>query len=207
MKETLEKHTREELAETVFKLIEDVGYTEDLIEEIKKETKSIREMLKKDSSNIDKLSSMEYNISLIQEEQVRQAKIITQISDNDFNLIKNEVIDTPQVTTLTNKVAELEKEILLFKKQDFNIPNQPQKSILKKEIVKWQKIILGILIFLALQSIYFFTFVFEKQTGGMALLIFFISILPFCIAMFVINNNLKKLISEDKSIPANSLQK
>ncbi|RAX51377.1 hypothetical protein CCY99_09190 [Helicobacter sp. 16-1353] len=208
----LEQGTREELAEAVFKLIEDLGYAEDLIAEVKKETEMIRETLKSDSSNIDKISSIQYNISLIQEEQVRLAKVIAGISDNDFNLIKDEVMDDSKISNLSLKIQQLEDEIKNIKdskkNSDFDINDLSninetfvQKSILKKEITRWQSIIIGILVTLAAMSFYFFGFVFDKQTSQTAIIIFLIAVFPFCAAMYVINNNLKKLISQEKSIP------
>lgn len=211
----LEQGTREELAESVFKLIEDVGYAEDLIEEIKKETHLIRESLKNDSINIDKIASIQYNISLIQEEQVRLAKVIADISENDFNLIKDEIIDNSEISNISSRLQKIEDEIKNIKdskKQnpldidDLSNLNETlvQKSILKKEITRWQSIMIGVLVFLAFISIYFFGFVFNNQSSNSAILIYFIAIFPFCAAMYLINNNLKQLISQEKSIPINN---
>ena len=71
-----------------------------------------------------------------------------------------------------------------------------QKIILKKEITRWQIIIIGILIAFSILSIGFFVSVNEISLNTLTAYIGFC--VPFCIAMYFINSNLKNLISNKK---------
>lgn len=210
--EMIEQTIRQELAQEIFKLIEDIEHAEDIIKDIKEETQAIKESLKADSGNIDKISSIQYNISLIQEEQLRLAKVVANMSEsNDFTLVKDEVIDNSTMSTIIDRIQKLENEIKIFK-DSRNIDTfsgdlsslsdtLTAKSILKKEITRWQSIIIGILVFLAFISFYFFGFVFSKQDSTNGILIYFIAVVPFSIAMYMVNNHIKRLISQEKILP------
>ncbi|RDU63985.1 hypothetical protein [Helicobacter sp. MIT 14-3879] len=177
-KENFEHSKIDDLSDTMFKLIEDISDVEDKIEETKKDIKALVE-------------SFESNLSTIKETQTSQAEVIEKLNNND-------------ITNIINKVVKLETNINSI--VDSGLLNEVSSKInnkimLKKEISKWQMIMIGILIFLGLESLFFFIFVFNSATQGNALIALFIAVLPFIIAMYFINNNLKKLISEEKIIP------
>lgn len=192
---------KEELTEMLFKLIEDIGHTEELIEEVKQETQLIKETIQQNMPDTDKLS-------LMQEELERQAKIIDSFSGNTH------INDAQHIeSTIKDKLIALEKDIKNIKNTKNNIldsinvdelsnisDTMAQKIILKKEITRWQIIIIGILIAFSILSIGFFVSVNEISLNTLTAYIGFC--VPFCIAMYFINSNLKNLISNKKSIPA-----
>ncbi len=164
--------TIEDLTEIIFKLAEDISYTEETIEEIKKE-------------------------------QLRQAEILKTIKTTDSN---NKNIE---IETLIGKITALESKF-----QDINNTNElenisenlNQKSLLKKEITRYQSIIIGCLVFLVIIIMYFFGFVFDTQIAGAAIVVFLIAVLPFTLAIYFFNNNIKNLISQEKRISSKKIQ-
>lgn len=179
---------KEELAEMLFKLIEDIGHTEELIEEIKGETNSIKDKIKQD-------------IELIQEKLEQQSKAITnknlENKDGDSEIkVINQKIDT-----LNNEIKNLKKlknnfiEINELANLDYSIA---QKVILKKEIKRWQAMVIGILSAFSILSIIFFIFIGNLSMESAVTYIGFS--IPFCIAIYSINNNLKKLNSQKNGI-------
>ena len=189
---------KEELTEMLFKLIEDIGHTEELIEEVKQETQLIKETIQQNMPDTDKLS-------LMQEELERQAKIIDSFIGNTH------INDAQHIeSTIKDKLIALEKDIKNIKNTKNNIldsinvdelsnisDTMAQKIILKKEITRWQIIIIGILIAFSILSIGFFVSVNEISLNTLTAYIGFC--VPFCIAMYFINSNLKNLISNKKA--------
>lgn len=199
MQDELDQRTREELAESVFKLMEDVAYAEELIDEIKAESQIIRESFKQ-NSQIKALETIQNIIATIQEEQSRQAKIIDNIDSESIPTIEA----NGAISNLKQQIQELENNLKILKEssQSLGDLNNPllQKSILKKEIKSWQNTMIYILIFLALGSVGFF-WVILPDINTLHIALFATAILPFCIAILVINSKLKSLISTEKVIP------
>ncbi len=191
-------NTKEELAEMLFKLIEDIGHTENLIEEIKQEMQLIKETFQNSMPHAEILSS-------IREELDRQSKIIDEFNSN---------ININNITTLDENIKEkiisLENDINNIKNKNNSIldsininelsnisDTMAQKLILKKEIKTWQIMIIGILTTFSIFSIGFFIFISKISIGTILAYIAFC--IPFCIAMYFINNNLHNLISNKKA--------
>ena len=179
---------KEELTETLFKLIEDIGHTEELIEEMKKETHLIRDTIKQD-------------IELIQEKLEQQSKAIIaeNLENSDGDSAFKEI--NQKIDRLNNEIQNLKK----LKSNSIDINElinlddaTAQKVILKKEIKRWQTMIVGILSAFLVFSIGFFIF---SGRLSMEMAIVYIGFsMPFCIAIYSINNNLKKINSQKNAI-------
>lgn len=179
---------KEELTETLFKLIEDIGHTEELIEEIKKETHLIRDTIKQD-------------IELIQEKLEQQSKAIIaeNLENSDGDSAFKEI--NQKIDKLNNEIQNLKK----LKSNSIDINElinlddaAAQKVLLKKEIKRWQTMIVGILSAFLVFSIGFFIF---SGRLSMEMAIAYIGFsMPFCIAIYSINNNLKKINSQKNAI-------
>lgn len=187
------KNDKEEILELIFNALENIERIENLTHSTREEIEALKGAIAPSS-----LSDVEE----IRQEQQRLAGIVANIANNDL-------ADSPKIRSLHEGLERLESRFRRIEQghaaiEDNDLKNVNdvlfQKSVLKREIGRWQTIMIGILAFLGLLSIYFFGFVFNKQTAGSAIVIYLIATFPFCAALYVINGNLKRLISQDKSL-------
>lgn len=179
---------KDELAELLFSLLEELHTDTEDINSIKEEVDKLKDILHVNPGDIDSISSMQYNIKLLQEEQLRISSQLANFSENDFNLIKGEVIDDERIKLLESKLQMLEGRSLnaasgLQSDNDaIDIVLRERKSWHTKMtiIILTLIIVLGfILIKMDLSSI---------RLGIVALIVS-----PFIVAMFVVDRNLKRL--------------
>lgn len=177
-KEELENSKISDLSDTMFSMIEDLSKIEENIENILNEI----DMLKKDISQ---------KYTSIQHIKQSQDEMLSKINNND-------------ISKITTKVIKLEENINkllgngMLEELSKNIDN---KVILKKQATKWQMFMVGILVFLGLESIFFFIFIANSTMQTTLLIAFFISVLPFIVAMIFVQNNVKNIIAQEKAIP------
>lgn len=180
-KEDLETSKINDLSDTMFKIIEDVSQTEENIENILNEINTLKE-------------SISHNATSMQNLKQSQDEMLQKINNNNNN----------DMSKISAKVIKLEENINkllgsgMLEELSKNIDN---KVILKKQITKWQMFMVGILVFLAFDSVFFFIFIANATMHNTILIAFFISVLPFIIAMAFVQNNVKNLIAQEKAIP------
>ncbi|MDE6886816.1 MAG: hypothetical protein K2P17_07255 [Helicobacteraceae bacterium] len=179
MKDNMEYSKLDDLSDTMFKLIEDIGEVEEAVEGNKKEIEELKVLI--DTTKEAQVSQNETfqkfissnNIGELSDSLSKFQTRFTKLESNIQTIISSGILDE-----LSNSLS--------------------QKDLLKKEIKKWQMIMLTILIFVTIVSVAFFAFVFKSQITSIAVGIFAIAILPFVVAIFIINENVKKLIVNEK---------
>lgn len=167
----------ESLSETMFQLSENVAEVEDNLEELKNNIETLKtsfEGIKNGAQTDEKLDSH------IKEIESLNKKI------SDFEIRFNKMEKNLSSIAGSGMIEHIGNRIQI-------------KELLKQEIKRHQMILISIVLLCALLSIAFFVVVFPANASSMGLLIYVVAILPFIIALFIINNGLKKLIIDEKT--------
>lgn len=167
------------LADTMFEIMEDISQVEETIEQGRKNFEALEEAVKSLESSTNAMKEM-------QDSNVKKIESLDNILER-LNKMEQSV----------NSLANSDILKLLNQKID-------KKVLLKNEIAKYQKMILGILALLALGGIAFFML--GLQSSMNATIIFVAIIASLIIALLVINGNLKQVITEEKITPKKSSQ-
>lgn len=176
-KENFEISKIEDLSDTMFKIIEDVSQTEEIVENLQNEVKTLKESIENNTASMQNLKqSQDEILSKIGNDDLSQVAI--KVAKLEANI--NKVLGSGMLEELSNKIDN--------------------KAMLKKQATKWQMITVGILVFLGIESVCFFMFFNNGGSGTLAA--FAIAVLPFVIAMIFIHNNVKTLIAQEKAIPS-----
>lgn len=170
------------LADTMFEIMEDISQVEETIEQGRKNFEALEEAVKSLESSTNAMKEM-------QDSNIKKMESLDNILER-LNKIEQSV----------NSLADSDILKLLNQKID-------KKVLLKNEIAKYQKMILGILAFLLLGSIAFFMlFMLGLASSMNATIAFIVIIASLIIALLVINGNLKQVIAEEKITPKKSSQ-
>lgn len=182
--------SKDEMRELIFSIVEETSNIEQSLEQIKLDIDSIK---KSANSSLEfNIETMQNTINTILEEQNRQKDLLANINGNDFNLIKDEVLDNKRVKNLENKINNLEQ---LVQNGGVNLKHLS----LAKEKSRWQMASIAILIFLICESIYFFGFIFDGTITGHFM--YLSSTIPYLFIMYAINIRMQKisvLMQEEK---------
>lgn len=165
------------LADTMFEIMEDISQVEETIEQGRKNFEALEEAVKSLESSTNTMKEMQ-----------------------DSNIKKMESLDS-----ILERLNKMEQSVSSLANSDIlKLLNQKidKKVLLKNEIAKYQKMILGILAFLALGSIAFFMLGLASSMNATIAFIAIIALL--IIALIVINGNLKQVIAEEKITPKKS---
>lgn len=168
------------LADTMFEIMEDISQVEETIEQGRKNFEALEEAVKSLESSTNAMKEM-------QDSNIKKMESLDNILER-LNKIEQSV----------NSLADSDILKLLNQKID-------KKVLLKNEIAKYQKMILGILgilAFLALGSIAFLMLGLALSMN--ATIAFIVIIASLIIALLVINGNLKQVIAEEKITPKKS---
>lgn len=183
--------SQDEMRELIFSIVEETSHIEETLEQIRLDVDMIKNS-NADSSINYKFESLENTVNAILEEQNKHKELLASINSNDFNLIKDEVLDNKKIKNLEKKISRIEKMT------SAGGVNLKQLSIVKEKS-RWQISIICILIFLMCESIYFFGFLFDGTIVGHFM--YLSSTLPYLFIMYAMNNRVQKLsiiIQEDK---------
>lgn len=167
------------LADTMFEIMEDISQVEETIEQGRKNFEALEEAVKSLESSTNAMKEM-------QDSNVKKIESLDNILERLNKMEQN-----------VNSLANSDILKLLNQKID-------KKVLLKNEIAKYQKMILGILALLALGGIAFFML--GLQSSMNATIIFVAIIASLIIALLVINGNLKQVITEEKITPKKQTQ-
>ena len=168
-----EQNKIDSLADTLFELMENISSVEDSLEKFKGEVKSEVEGLK---SSLDSLKSGESSKKSAQSKKV-DSELAKRFKRLESNI--NSVISSGALEVLSKKIDK--------------------KALIKKEIRRYQFMIIFVLLLIAGGSGAFF---YLKLSTTLENLIAFGAVMAvFLIALLVINNNLKLAISEEKRTP------
>ena len=170
--------SKEELTEMLFKLIEDIGHTEELIEEIKGETRLMKNTIKQ-------------NIELFEEKLEQQSRAISARNlENSEEDSKFEEINQ-KIESINNEIKNLKnlKDSIKTGKT-INI-DYSAKHTLKSKMTKWQMMLIGSLAIFATLSIIFFLIL--KDISLLSVIVYIVFAVPFCMAMYFFNDHLKKI--------------
>lgn len=164
------QNTLDTLADTLFELMENISEVEESLEATKKEVETIKATIDEKISTLKTQGSTKTN---------------TQSKKVDSDLAKR----FKKLEANVNLIAKSGALEVLSKKID-------KKMIIKQEIRRYQFIMIFILLLVAGGGVTFFYF--NLATSYENLIAFGVIILAFLIALFVINNNLKLAITEEK---------
>ncbi|MGX3010699.1 hypothetical protein ACWIUD_03925 [Helicobacter sp. 23-1044] len=162
----------ENLADTMFELMEDISKLEETIEKGKKDFESVKEM-------VDSLKQAQDSAN--------------SAGDSAPNMSLDEILE---------RVNKIEKSITTIAKSEniaHLSQNIDKRVLLKSEISKYQTMILVILLIMTLGSVAFFMM--ELASSLNATIAFLAMVAFFVIALIIINANLKTSIAEEKITP------
>lgn len=169
-----EQNKIDSLADTLFELMENISSVEESLEKFKGEVKGEIDGLK---SSIDSLKSGESAKKQTPQSKKVDSELAKRFKRLESNI--NSVISSGALEVLSKKIDK--------------------KALIKKEIRRYQFMIMFVLVLIAGGSAAFF---YLKLSTTMENLIAFGAVMAvFLIALLVINNNLKLAISEEKRTP------
>lgn len=163
--------TQAEMRELIFNIMEEISHIEQSIENLK--------------TDLDyKINELQKISDSITEEQNKQNSLLSNINVNDFNLVKDEVLDSSKMDTLERKISNIEE---IMKEGGVNIK---QMSLIKEKN-RWQIAIFLILAALLCESIYFFGKLFDGTVIGHFM--YLSSTIPYLFIMYFMNNRMQKI--------------